>query len=175
MKSAFTILARRVPQKIREAIMMKYHQASIADCALRLAPYRLLKLVMISALMILTVGTNSFAQEEATIIQHDPVEHAMGRFNVYPAMEKLGRGTSNFIGGWLEIPLNIHKRYRTTDTAGSMFTGAGVGLFKGAVRTLVGVYEAVTFFIPYPEGFAPILPTLEYFNKRSKKPPFPRR
>jgi hypothetical protein len=29
----------------------------------------------------------------------------------------------------------------------------------------VGLYETVTFFLPYPEDFAPILPTLEYYNK----------
>ncbi len=89
------------------------------------------------------------------------------------AFEKLGRGVSNFLGGWLEIPLGIHKRYATSDTAGSLFTGTAVGAFKGLVRTGVGAYETVTFFLPYPEDFAPILPTLEYFQHHTRRKPLP--
>jgi hypothetical protein len=37
----------------------------------------------------------------------------------------------------------------------------------------VGLYEAVTFFLPYPENFAPILPTLPYFEKNKKRRPLP--
>jgi len=44
---------------------------------------------------------------------------------------------------------------------------------KGAVRTAVGAYETVTFFLPYPEEFAPILPTLEYYQHSTKRKPLP--
>lgn len=99
----------------------------------------------------------------------DRVDQLMGRYNLHPALEKLGRGISNALGGWLEIPLNIHKRYAESDPAASLFTGALYGLVKGVVRTGVGVYETATFFLPYPEDFAPILPTLEYFRPQGKR------
>ena len=103
----------------------------------------------------------------------DPVDSVMGRYNLQPAFEKLGRGVSNLLGGFLEVPLNIHKRYAASDTGGSFLTGAAVGIFKGFVRTGVGAYETVTFFLPYPENFAPILPTQEYFQHHTKREPLP--
>ena len=103
----------------------------------------------------------------------DRVDEVMGRYNLQPAFEKLGRGLSNLFMGFLEVPLGIHKRYAASDTGGSFLTGAAVGLFKGVVRTGVGAYETVTFFLPYPENFAPILPTLEYFQHNTKRQPLP--
>jgi putative exosortase-associated protein (TIGR04073 family) len=93
----------------------------------------------------------------------------MGRYNLHPAFEKLGRGLANSFGGWLEIPLGIHRRFSPEDTAGSFLTGAATGLFRGVVRTGVGIYETATFFLPYPEDFRPILPTLAYFDSEARK------
>ena len=95
----------------------------------------------------------------------DHVESYVEQAQTWPPLEKLGRGVSNIAGGWLEIPLNIGKRYDLHDTGTSLAVGAIAGLFKGVVRTGVGVYETLTFFIPLPRDFAPILPTLEYFQK----------
>ncbi|MBI3320436.1 MAG: exosortase system-associated protein, TIGR04073 family [Candidatus Omnitrophica bacterium] len=81
-----------------------------------------------------------------------------------PAFEKLGRGIANTTGGCLEIPLTMHRQYSDRDTGGSLATGAGFGLVKGVVRTVVGVYEIATFWLPFPEHFAPILPTLGYYD-----------
>ena len=91
--------------------------------------------------------------------------------NATPAFEKLGRGFSNTIGGWLEVPATIQQRYTQSDTAGSLLTGTLIGLVRGVMRTGVGVYEVVTFWLPLPEQFAPILPTLPYFNKAEPRPP----
>ncbi|MBI3321019.1 MAG: exosortase system-associated protein, TIGR04073 family [Candidatus Omnitrophica bacterium] len=103
----------------------------------------------------------------------DRVEEVMGRYNLHPAFAKLGRGLSNALGGCLELPLNVQKRYSKTDTGGSFLTGVSYGLFKAVVRTGVGIYETATFFLPYPEDYAPILPTLEYFQKATKRKPLP--
>lgn len=122
----------------------------------------------------LAVWAPAVWSEEASRRQPPPdrVEEVMGRYNLHPAFAKLGRGAANTLGGWLELPLNIQQRYAARDTAGSILTGAAYGVFKGAVRTGVGVYEVVTFFLPYPEDFAPILPTLEYFQKTSERGPY---
>ena len=98
----------------------------------------------------------------------DRMEETMTRFNLQPAVSKLGRGLANLLGGWLEIPYTIDQHYTASDTAGSMFTGAGHGIVRAVMRTGVGLYETVSFFIPYPENFEPILPTLPYFDKRNR-------
>jgi len=101
----------------------------------------------------------------------DRVEAVMGRAGLPPALEKLGRGLSNVAGGWLEIPLNIGTRYAPDNTAASLFTGTIYGILKGIVRTGVGAYETLTFFLPIPEDFAPILPILPYFQRTTKRQP----
>ena len=101
----------------------------------------------------------------------DRVDDFMGRYHLHPSLAKLGRGVSNVLGGWLELPLNIQQRYAPNDTAASLVTGTVYGLIKGLVRTGVGVYETATFFLPYPENFAPILPTLAYFQRHTKRAP----
>ncbi len=131
------------------------------------------RMALVTLTLFCLSASQALAGQPVVSESQDPVEDVMGRFNVHPSLEKLGRGISNIFGGWLEIPLNIHNRYRTTDTAGSIFTGMAVGLFKGVARTVVGVYETATFLLPYPENFAPILPTLPYFDKRSGQQPYP--
>jgi len=107
---------------------------------------------------------------EPTRRSQDRVDEMMGRYNLFPAFTKLGRGLSNFLGGWMEIPLNVRQHGSRADTAGSFFTGLAHGLVKGVVRTGVGAYETVTFFLPYPENYAPVLPTLAYFQKNRREP-----
>ena len=127
----------------------------------------------LSLALLLGVGTTVvWSQEGASPpMGRDQVDELMKRYNLHPSFTKLGRGLSNFFLGWTEIPLNIQKWYSRSDIGGSFFTGAAHGLFKGVVRTGVGVYETVTFFLPYPEDFAPILPTLEYFRRDTKRAP----
>ena len=103
----------------------------------------------------------------------DRIDEMFNRYNLHPAFHKLGRGLSNALLGWTEIPLNAGQRMSSGDTGGSFFTGLAYGIAKGAVRTAVGVYETVTCFLPYPEDFAPILPTLEYFKKGERRRPLP--
>ena len=130
-----------------------------------------MRALMMSLILVLgsSVPIGRTDQSPSAPAGQDRVDQLMGRYNLHPAFEKLGRGVSNAIGGWLEIPLNIHKRYAENDPAASLFTGACYGLVKGVVRTGVGVYEVATFFLPYPEDFAPILPTLEYFQQQGKR------
>ena len=130
---------------------------------------------LIVGVLLIGMGTADVWAEysEPAIGGQDRVDAMMSRYNLGPAFTKLGRGVSNFLLGWLEIPLNVQKRYTSTDTVGSGLAGTAVGIFKGAVRTGVGLYETVTFFLPLPEHFKPILPTLEYFQKHTKRKPLP--
>jgi putative exosortase-associated protein (TIGR04073 family) len=103
----------------------------------------------------------------------DRIDHFAGHHRLHPAFDKLGRGVANALFGWLEVPATASLRYEERDTAGSLLAGAAYGAVRGVVRTAVGVYEAATFFLPYPEDFAPILPTLAYFQKGETRRPLP--
>ena len=69
-------------------------------------------------------------------------------------IHKMGRGVVNVLTGWIEIPKNIHVGSQEDNPV----VGLGRGLFKGAgltvLRAGVGLYEALTFPLPYPKDFA---------------------
>ena len=69
-------------------------------------------------------------------------------------IHKAGRGVVNVLTSWIELPKNVHLGTQEDNPV----LGAGWGLVKGtgltATRLAVGAYEAVTFFLPYPHGFA---------------------
>ena len=69
-------------------------------------------------------------------------------------IHKMGRGVVNVLTGWLELPKQIHLGSREENPV----LGLGWGLVKGAgltvLRSGVGIYEAVTFPLPYPKDFA---------------------
>ena len=123
------------------------------------------------------VGLMVPAATSATASRRDPgldrIDQFMQRHNMHPELAKLGRGASNFTMGWLEIPLNIHKHKSKRDTVGSFFTGLFTGVARGVGRTGIGLYEMVTCFLPYPDDFAPILPTLDYFQKDTARERLP--
>ena len=130
-------------------------------------------IVGLISLFVIAAGIShpAFAADSSTPQPTDQVDELLLRYNLHPAFEKLGRGAANFLTGWMEVPLNIGYRYTPRDAATSMFTGAALGVMKGFVRTGVGLYEVVTFFLPYPENYAPILPTLDYFKRDQKREP----
>jgi putative exosortase-associated protein (TIGR04073 family) len=77
--------------------------------------------------------------------------------DVQKMFHKLGRGISNVLLGWVEIPKNIAKEWRRTEP----FTGTIVGSVKGIgwaiARTLSGVYEIISFPFPVPRNYEPIM------------------
>ena len=118
-----------------------------------------------ASLLMSAVTATALAADSRTSPQPgDQVDQVMARYNLHPSFEKLGRGLANALLGFGEIPLGVLQRYSQEDTGTSFFAGLAIGLFKGIVRTGVGVYETVTFLLPYPEDFKPILPTLPYYQ-----------
>ena len=69
-------------------------------------------------------------------------------------IHKMGRGVVNVLTGWLEVPKQIHLGSQEENPV----MGIGRGVLKGAGLTLlrggVGIYEALTFPLPYPKNFA---------------------
>ena len=71
--------------------------------------------------------------------------------------KKLGRGLANTVTGWMEMFVTINEEYIKHSYAGGLIYGVPMGLARASVRTLVGVYETLTFFIPAPNNYEPIL------------------
>ena len=69
-------------------------------------------------------------------------------------IHKAGRGVVNVLTGWIELPKQIHMGSQEENPV----TGLGWGLVKGVGMTVfrmgIGLYEALTFPIPYPKGYA---------------------
>ena len=78
-------------------------------------------------------------------------------------IKKLGRGICNVALFWLEVP---EQMGRVNETDGP-FAGWTYGLLKGTammfVRAAAGVYETVTFPIPVPADYKPMLTDPEFF------------
>jgi putative exosortase-associated protein (TIGR04073 family) len=68
-------------------------------------------------------------------------------------IHKMGRGLTNVLTGWIEVPKQIHVGSQEQNPV----TGVGRGLFRGTsltlLRTGIGLFEAVTFPVAYPSGF----------------------
>ncbi len=68
-------------------------------------------------------------------------------------IHKMGRGVVNVLTGWIELPKQVHLGSREDNPV----TGVGRGLLKGAGLTVlrggVGIFEALTFPIPYPKDY----------------------
>lgn len=102
-----------------------------------------------SALWLMSAGAVAWAQ--------DPLPASDAAAETRPLQDpvhKLGRGLTNVLTGWLEIPKQLYLGTQE----GNPLMGAGQGLVRGVSRTFlrlgVGVYEAVTFPLPYPKDFA---------------------
>lgn len=114
-----------------------------------------------AGVMVLTMGSvPAWADLPMATGPEDAVDQTMVKMHAHPALEKLGRGLANIVSGWIEIPVNVNARYTKQDVPTSLITGILFGLVRGVARTGIGVYEAVTFFLPIPANFAPILPPL---------------
>jgi putative exosortase-associated protein (TIGR04073 family) len=80
--------------------------------------------------------------------------------NEYGPTRKLGRGVSNMLFGWSELPTTIAK---VNDTEGNSAAG-GYGVVRGVGRSFMrfhaGLFEVLTWPIPVVRGtYFPVLPS----------------
>ena len=112
----------------------------------------------------LVMTTAGWAAQPESREPADRVDEFFTQHNLHPAAQKLGRGLGNIVTGWMEIAVSMQTRYTPQDAPTAVFTGLTYGLLKAVARTAVGIYETVTFALPYPENYAPVMPPLEYFR-----------
>jgi len=72
-------------------------------------------------------------------------------------VRKLGRGLANTFTGFLELPQNIVDVAEDEGALAAVTYGIARGIAMSFLRTAVGVYETVTFLIPLPWEYEPIL------------------
>lgn len=73
-------------------------------------------------------------------------------------LTKLARGLANIFLGWGEIPKEIHTQSREAEQLGAIiFAAPVIGVGKGMARMATGFWETVTWFLPIPEDYAPII------------------
>ena len=72
-------------------------------------------------------------------------------------LRKLGRGTSNVLTSIFEFPKSIQEQLYDEGVIAAGTYGILDGAYKFLVRTVVGAFEIVTFPIPFPEDYAPIV------------------
>jgi len=78
-------------------------------------------------------------------------------------VEKLGRGFSNLLTFPCEIVYQINKTGEQNGITAAWSYGALNGIFMAGVRAVTGAYEIVTFPVPIPGDFEPILTDPEFF------------
>jgi len=70
---------------------------------------------------------------------------------------KLFRGIVNSLTGFLELPITIFKVSKNEGYPKGLTYGTAMGITLAVQRTLIGLYDLLTFPIPNPEGFAPLI------------------
>jgi putative exosortase-associated protein (TIGR04073 family) len=73
------------------------------------------------------------------------------------ALRKLGRGISNVLFGVVEVPNQYTKAVSDQGGAAGISYGLPKGIARWVSREFVGVYEIVTFPVPLPKGYKPVM------------------
>jgi putative exosortase-associated protein (TIGR04073 family) len=72
-------------------------------------------------------------------------------------MRKLGRGVTNALTGIVEVPKKMYLISKNDNLAMGLTWGLVKGAGVGLLRTAAGLYETVTFPIPAPADYEPII------------------
>lgn len=82
-------------------------------------------------------------------------------------LKKFSRGVCNVLTCPIEFPEQIKRVHMSDGPLASATWGVTKGIGMMLVRCVVGVYEVVTFPIPYPEDYKPIMKDPEFFFEQS--------
>ena len=73
------------------------------------------------------------------------------------ALRKLCRGFANVLFGIVEMPNQITKATAEHGGGAGVTYGVGKGFARWMGREVTGVYDVVTFPVPFPHGYKPIM------------------
>lgn len=100
----------------------------------------------ITAVAVMLIGTMVLASAPVMAQSYDPTEDMPRQTGIEKALTKLGRGLSNIMLGWAEIPVTFDQKLKQGKPLGYLLGVAPVlGAARAVIRTSTGVYEVVTF------------------------------
>ena len=82
----------------------------------------------------------------------------------YTKMRKLGRGVSNIVYGWTEVPMTMHRWGENREQSAGIFTAGFLqGVQRAGARLKYGIYEVVNFHKPlYKDSYRPPYASINY-------------
>lgn len=86
-------------------------------------------------------------------ILRDPEESEPVEVDVDGMLGKAGRGLTNIFTSWFEIPHHWATEWEEIDPFSAFFSGLVKGTAWGVVRFFSGVYDIVTFPVPFPAEY----------------------
>ncbi len=96
-------------------------------------------------------GFTAFAQELRSV-EDSSAQEVVGAMG-----DKAARGVANVATGWLEFPKQIYVTFQEDGAVQGIFLGPLKGIGMTIARTLAGVGEMATFFVPYPGFYDPFI------------------
>ena len=78
-------------------------------------------------------------------------------------LKKLGRGAANILTSPVEIVYRVGEVNNESGPVAAFTWGVINGVYRMCMRAVVGVYEVVTFPIPLPKDYKPIIDDPEFF------------
>lgn len=79
------------------------------------------------------------------------------------AIKKLGRGAANILTCPFEIVYGTGQAFEESGIIGAVSWGILNGFYRMARRGIVGFYEVLTFPIPLPAYYGPVIDDPEFF------------
>lgn len=83
--------------------------------------------------------------------------HAQVLSTTYGMGQKFARGVTNTFFGVVDVPKTMYYDVQDDGYASGLTLGFVRGLGFGAARTGTGIYDTLTFPIPFPGGYQPIM------------------
>jgi len=123
-----------------------------------------LAIMICCAIAFILMAVQAQAEEKECVQRGEWINSNVYEDNAFVlAFDKLGRGVLNTAFGVVEIPKQIVKRANDTGCASGYISGIFVGTGYFLLREMAGIYEIVTFPIPVPGHYAPVIdPLLGY-------------
>lgn len=79
------------------------------------------------------------------------------------AVIKLVRGMSNIVTSPIEIFYRISEAYKSDGVGNAVTYGLLKGICMFPFRATMGIYEVLTFPVPIPEDYEPVITDPEFF------------
>ncbi len=116
-----------------------------------MAPVKIARMIIVMCLVIYP-GYPVQAQDPSPINQEAEALSLLQQVAI-----KLVRGIANFTTGWVEIPKQIYSVGENEGWVTGALRGPMDGLGMFVARTIAGAYEVVSFPLPIPAHYQPLL------------------